>query len=103
MCLDAKLKAQLVEREQASLYRRRQVLESPQGVDVVVNGERFVNFSSNDYLGLRRHPQILDALQSVEPVGSGASPVLTGHTPHHRRLDAGNGSRLDADQRRQAK
>lgn len=62
MSLDAKLKAQLAEREQARLYRRRQVLESPQGVDVVVNGERYVNFSSNDYLGLASHPKVIEAL-----------------------------------------
>ena len=62
MSLDAKLKAQLLEREQACLYRRRQVLDSPQGVDVVVDNERYVNFSSNDYLGLASHPKVIQAL-----------------------------------------
>ncbi len=87
MCLDAKLKAQLVEREQASLYRRRQVLESPQGVDVVVNGERFVNFSSNDYLGLASHPKVIEALADGARkwgAGSGAAHLVSGHShPHH--------------------
>ena len=87
MSLDAKLKAQLAEREQARLYRRRQVLESPQGVDVVVNGERYVNFSSNDYLGLASHPKVIEALAAGARkwgAGSGAAHLVSGHShPHH--------------------
>lgn len=87
MSLDAKLKAQLTEREQARLYRHRQVLESPQGVDVVVNGERYVNFSSNDYLGLASHPKVIEALADGARkwgVGSGAAHLVSGHSlPHH--------------------
>lgn len=87
MSLDAKLKAQLTEREQARLYRHRQVLESPQGVDVVVNGERYVNFSSNDYLGLASHPRVIEALADGARkwgAGSGAAHLVSGHSlPHH--------------------
>ena len=87
MSLDAKLKAQLAEREQARLYRHRQILESPQGVDVVVDGERYVNFSSNDYLGLASHPGVIEALADGARkwgVGSGAAHLVTGHShPHH--------------------
>lgn len=87
MSLDAKLKAQLTEREQARLYRHRQVLESPQGVDVVVNGERYVNFSSNDYLGLASHPKVIEALADGARkwgAGSGAAHLVSGHSlPHH--------------------
>lgn len=87
MSLDAKLKAQLAEREQARLYRHRQILESPQGVDVVVDGERYVNFSSNDYLGLASHPRVIEALADGARkwgVGSGAAHLVTGHShPHH--------------------
>jgi len=87
MSLDAKLKAQLAEREQASLYRRRQVLESPQGIEVVVNGERYVNFSSNDYLGLASHPKVIEALAAGARkwgAGSGAAHLVSGHShPHH--------------------
>ena len=87
MSLDAKLKAQLTEREQARLYRHRQVLESPQGVDVVVDGERYVNFSSNDYLGLASHPKVIEALADGARkwgAGSGAAHLVSGHSlPHH--------------------
>ncbi len=87
MSLDEKLKIQLAEREQARLYRRRQVLQSPQGIDVVVNGKRFINFSSNDYLGLANHPKVIEALAEGAHkwgAGSGAAHLVSGHSnPHH--------------------
>ena len=87
MSLDAKLNALLAEREQASLYRRRHVLESSQGVEVRLDGRSYLNFSSNDYLGLASHPQVIEAM--VEGAhrwgaGSGAAHLVTGHSvPHH--------------------
>lgn len=87
MSLDAKLKAQLLEREQARLYRHRQVLQSPQGVEVVVDNQRYVNFSSNDYLSLANHPKVIEALADGARkwgAGSGAAHLVTGHSsPHH--------------------
>ena len=87
MSLEAKLTAQLLEREQAALYRRRQVLESPQGVEVSLDGRGYLNFSSNDYLGLANHPQVVKALVNGAQqwgVGSGAAHLITGHSlPHH--------------------
>jgi 8-amino-7-oxononanoate synthase len=87
MNLDAKLKAQLAEREKASLYRRRQVLESSQGVEVRLDGRSYLNFSSNDYLGLASHPQVIEAMAEGAHrwgAGSGAAHLVTGHSvPHH--------------------
>ncbi|MDH3947530.1 MAG: 8-amino-7-oxononanoate synthase [Gammaproteobacteria bacterium] len=87
MSLDAKLKAQLLEREQTRLYRHRQVLDSPQGVEVVVDNQRYINFSSNDYLGLANHPKVIEALAEGAHkwgAGSGAAHLVTGHSsPHH--------------------
>ncbi len=87
MSLDAKLKAQLAEREQACLYRRRQVIESPQAVEVKLEGRRYLNFSSNDYLGLANHPEVIAAMVDGAQrwgVGSGAAHLVTGHSlPHH--------------------
>ena len=87
MSLDAKLKAQLVEREQAQLYRRRLVLESSQGVEVRLDGRSYLNFSSNDYLGLANHPRVIKAMADGARqwgAGSGAAHLVTGHSlPHH--------------------
>ena len=51
-----------------------------------ITGE-LVDFSSNDYLGLRSHPRVVSALRQSAVAGSGASPVLTGHTTYHARLE----------------
>ena len=87
MSLEAKLAAHLLEREQTRLYRRRQVLESPQGVEVILDGRRYLNFSSNDYLGLANHPRVIKAMAEGAQrwgVGSGAAHLITGHSlPHH--------------------
>lgn len=50
-----------------------------------------VNFSSNDYLGLSQHPEVVAAFQrGVQRwgVGAGASPLVTGYTAAHAELAA---------------
>ena len=72
------------------LYRTRRVLESPQGVEVRVDGETLLSFCSNDYLGLANDARVIDALQSGAQrygVGSGASHLVTGHSVAHHALE----------------
>jgi 8-amino-7-oxononanoate synthase len=81
------LAARLAERRAADLYRQRPLLESPQGPDVVVDGQRLLAFCSNDYLGLANHPEVIAAWQAGAErwgVGGGASHLVIGHSsPHH--------------------
>ena len=81
------LEQTLRQRLDEGLYRRRQVLEGPQSVEVTVNGRRLINFCSNDYLGLASHPVVVEAMQRGAArygVGGGASHLVCGHmTPHH--------------------
>jgi len=77
--------------ERDGLWRRRRVLDSPQGPRVVVDGREAVNFSSNDYLGLANHPRIVEAAIEAASrfgVGEGASHLLSGHSAVHERLEA---------------
>lgn len=48
-----------------------------------------VDFGSNDYLGLRSHPCVLQALRDHSQLawGAGASSVLSGYTSLHRQLE----------------
>lgn len=68
----------LDERREAGLGR---ALETPRGLD----------FASNDYLGLSRHPALLeglrDRLESTVP-GAPASRLLRGNAPAHVELEA---------------
>jgi 8-amino-7-oxononanoate synthase len=54
------------------------------GGRIRIDGRELVNFSSNDYLGLSRHPLLVErACQWTERfgAGSGASRLVTGHNP----------------------
>ncbi len=86
------LAARLAERRAADLYRQRPLLESPQGPQVVVDGQPLLAFCSNDYLGLANHPEVIKAWRDGADrwgVGGGASHLVIGHsTPHHEVEEA---------------
>ncbi|ERE18734.1 8-amino-7-oxononanoate synthase [Pseudogulbenkiania ferrooxidans] len=84
------LSAALLELDASHRRRYRATLESPQGVDVVIDGEEYLSFASNDYLGLADHPSLVRALQQGADrwgAGSGASHLLTGHTLAHQQAE----------------
>ena len=62
----------------AGLYNQIRTLGSPQGAWLVVDGQRVLNFCSNNYLGLANHPRIVDAARkAVEEYGVGPAAVRT--------------------------
>ena len=72
------------------LYRRRRVVESPAGRELVVEGRRLLNFCSNDYMGLAADPRVCAAFKAGVDrwgVGSGASHLVSGHTAAHQELE----------------
>jgi glycine C-acetyltransferase len=80
----------LEERERRQLLRRLSPSET-RGPGVVVRGGRqYVDFSSNDYLGLSSHPALLaaakDALERYG-VGAGASRLMSGDLEIHHALE----------------
>lgn len=82
-----RLSESLAQRSEQGLYRHRLTLESAQGPLVRIDGREYLNFCSNDYLGLAAHPKLIEATQqaaAVYGVGSGASHLVCGHhRPHH--------------------
>lgn len=95
-----KLQAALQERAEASLLRQRVVLQSGQSNQIQVNGQQHLNFSSNDYLGLAGNPQIVDAWQKSLAqwgCGAGASPLVTGYTEAHAKLEEDIAQWLDVE------
>ncbi|UTW44153.1 8-amino-7-oxononanoate synthase [bacterium SCSIO 12696] len=90
MSLDRVLQPALQQRKAAHLYRQRYQLQSASGPEVVVDGERYLAFCSNDYLGLANHPEVAAALQNSAGqygVGSGASHLIYGHSREHHALE----------------
>lgn len=86
------LASRLAARRADNLFRQRPLLQSPQGPEVVVDGQQLLAFCANDYLGLANHPQVIRALQQGAErwgVGGGASHLVVGHSqPHHELEEA---------------
>jgi len=71
-------------------YRFLRRLSSPQDARIVIEGREVLNFSSNNYLGLANHPEVVAALASCAGrygVGSGASRLISGHMDVHAELE----------------
>ncbi len=84
------LQPELVQLEQCHRYRSRRISDSPQGAELLLDGQPVLNFCSNDYLGLANHPEVVAAfIQGAERwgVGSGASHLVSGHTSVHHALE----------------
>ncbi len=88
--LDGALTGALTRRQDQSLYRRRAVVGSPQGVEIRRDGRPLLSFCSNDYLGLANHPAVIEAFVGAAKdfgVGSGASHLISGHSSAHHVLE----------------
>ena len=87
------LEAALAQLEAAQLRRTRVTVR--QRADAartltLADGRELDDFSSNDYLGLARHPALARAMSACAAgagAGSGASHLITGHGAEHDRLE----------------
>lgn len=89
MSLDG-LKKDLEQRKANHLYRSRKVLESPQSVEPVIDGQKVLSFCSNDYLGLANHPDVIKSFKQAADkygVGSGSAHLVSGHSAEHHALE----------------
>jgi 8-amino-7-oxononanoate synthase len=71
-------------------YRSLRRVSGPQDAEIVIEGARRLNFSSNNYLGLANHPAVVAALEEHARrygVGSGASRLICGHMDVHAELE----------------
>lgn len=84
------LEAELASLELAGLRRSIPVSSAHGGASAVAGGRRFVNGSSNDYLGLAAHAEVVRAaIVSLETRGhgAGAARLLGGTFPEHEALE----------------
>ncbi len=71
-------------------YRRLRRVSTPQDAVIVIEGKELLNFSSNNYLGLANHPEVVEALTGYARkygVGSGASRLVGGNMEIHAELE----------------
>ena len=81
----------LSQKTEQGYLRRRICVEYEKDGIVCIDGQHYLNFASNDYLGMRQDPGLLQSW--VEGLaqfggGSGASPLVTGYTQAHAALEA---------------
>ncbi|NOS71500.1 MAG: 8-amino-7-oxononanoate synthase [Verrucomicrobia bacterium] len=73
LSFDIELQNRLTAIREAGLFRELRQVDSPQGTRMEIAGRTFLNFSSNDYLGLANHPALKEAaIKAVEKFGAGA-------------------------------
>lgn len=85
---------QLIQQHQnrvaAKVWRKRQATQDAVGRELKINGKTYLNFCSNDYLGLASHPALADAaIDTIRERGTGAaaSHLICGHQDIHQELE----------------
>jgi 8-amino-7-oxononanoate synthase len=82
--------SELAALRERSLLRKLRELESPQQPAMEFAGQKLLNFSSNDYLGLATEPLLREAAKAAIDaygVGAGASRLICGTLTPHVRLE----------------
>jgi len=84
------IETELARLKEQGLYTNIRTLSSPQGAWLEVDGQRVLNFCSNNYLGLANHPRLRKAAKvAIDQMGVGPAAVRTiaGTTTLHLELE----------------
>ncbi len=74
----------------SGVYRKLPVNEGACEAEIILNGHKVINLSSNNYLGFANHPKLKEAAkQAIDQYGVGAGAVRTivGNMRIHEKLD----------------
>lgn len=85
-----RIKKFLSQRKEEANLRELQPVEARQKGNIFRQQVRLIDFSSNDYLGLARHPRLVQAAKQAlkkHGVGAGASRLLSGDYLLHHELE----------------
>lgn len=90
MSWQQRIDSALEQRRATGSFRVRQVNQQGSGRHLVQNDIRYLNFSSNDYLGISQHTEVITAWQQgaeIYGVGSGGSGHVTGYNEAHQQFE----------------
>ncbi|MBX7223257.1 MAG: 8-amino-7-oxononanoate synthase [Blastocatellia bacterium] len=85
------LENELQEIRRLGRYRSLRMVAGVPEAEITIRGQRLINFSSNNYLGLAAHPRLLRAARQATDAwgtGSGASRLICGNLELHEALEA---------------
>ena len=89
--IESRYRTFLADRAEAGLHRAMPAI-SAEGPGVIkVDGTRYTNFSSNEYLGLSQHPELIARAKewtTKHGAGSGASRLVTGNLDLFEQIEA---------------
>ncbi|MGC8540411.1 MAG: aminotransferase class I/II-fold pyridoxal phosphate-dependent enzyme [Phycisphaerae bacterium] len=81
----------LDKRKRDHLFRGLSEVSGAQGAELVIGSRRYLQFCTNNYLGLAADPEVLDAARDAMNrwgFGSGASRLVAGSMQSHHELEA---------------
>jgi glycine C-acetyltransferase len=84
------LQTELQTIEENGIFKHERIITSPQGAEIIVNGETVLNFCANNYLGLSSHPEVVQAAKdTLDSHGFGMSSVrfICGTQDIHKTLE----------------
>lgn len=87
---DRWLEHRLKKTKESGLYRTLQTMKTTPDPEMIIDGQRQIVFSSNNYLGLANDKRLIDAAERVLHqfgVGSTGSRLTTGNTDWHQKLE----------------
>src|ERR1700694_4686181 len=69
------------------LYRQLRTVAGGAEPWIEVEERRMLNLSSNNYLGLATHPEVMAATIGRDAAGAGSSRLIAGTSPLHQELE----------------
>jgi 7-keto-8-aminopelargonate synthetase-like enzyme len=82
----------LEKRKRAGLFRDLSPVLGPQGAEINIGGKTYLQFCTNNYLGLAGDPEVIHAAHEALDrwgFGSGASRLVAGSMESHHQLETG--------------
>ncbi|MFN8543808.1 MAG: 8-amino-7-oxononanoate synthase [Candidatus Binatia bacterium] len=89
--MDDVLASELAALDAAGIRRELRPVEGGSDAEVTIGGRRVLLLSSNNYLGLARHPRVVTAAREALErygCGTGASRLIAGHLDLHATVEA---------------
>lgn len=88
--LNALLKEELTELQDKNLLRKLKTLQPVNSTQALFQGKELVLFCGNDYLGLSRHPKVIEAAKRYADqagVGATSARLISGTSEIHGKLE----------------
>ena len=89
--IESRYRSYLTDRAKAGLHRSMPAIGAEGPGVIRIDGAIYANFSSNDYLGLSRHPALIERARewaSLYGAGAGASRLVTGNLDLFERIES---------------